>query len=64
MFLSHGTIFPSVSVPLVIYGKNFLVNESCQNCRHIWLQELELKSWLSAYCLSCWFKKRLLRSSQ
>jgi len=30
-------------------GKNFLVNQSCQKSRHIWLQDSELKSWLSAY---------------
>jgi len=44
--------------------KNFLVNQSCQKFRHIWLQYSELKSWLSAYCLSCWFKKSLLPSLQ
>jgi len=57
MFLSHGAIFPSGSVTLessMSGKKNFLVNQSCQKLRHIWLQDSELKSWLSAYCLSCW----------
>jgi len=31
--------------------KNFLVNQSCQKFRHMWLQDSKLKSWLSAYCL-------------
>jgi len=42
-----------------MFGKNFLVNQSCQTFRYIWLQDSELKSWLSAYCLSCWFTKSL-----
>jgi len=45
-------------------GKNFLVNQSCQKFRHVWLQDSELRSWLSAYCLSCRFKKSHLRSLQ
>jgi len=59
MFLSHDTIFPSGSVTLVsiiMSGKNFLVIQSCQKFQHIWLEDWELKSWLSAYCLSYWFK--------
>jgi len=43
-------------------GEKFLVNQSCQKFRHIWLQDPELKSWLNACCLFCWFKKKLLRS--
>jgi len=30
----------------------------------MWLQDSELKSWLSAYCLSYWFNKSLSRSLQ
>jgi len=30
----------------------------------MWLQDSERRSWLSAYCLSCRFKKSLLRSLQ
>jgi len=33
--------------------ENLMVNQSCQKFRHIWLQDSRLKSWLSAYCLSC-----------
>jgi len=40
------------------------VNQSCQKLRHIWFQDSELKSWLSAYCLSCWSKESNLRSLQ
>jgi len=29
---------------------------------HIWLQDSELQIWFGACCLSCWFKKSLLRS--
>jgi len=34
-------------------GKKFLVNRSYQEFRHMWLQDSELKRWLSTYCLSC-----------
>jgi len=46
MFLSHDTIFPNGSVTfvstVVLSGKNFLVNRSCQKFQHIWLQDSEL----------------------
>jgi len=47
-----------------MFGKNFLVNQSYQKFRHMWLQDPELKSCFSAYCLSRWVKKSLLRSLQ
>jgi len=40
--------------------KNFLVNWSCQKFRHMYVVarfSTYCKSWLSAYCLSCWFNK-------
>jgi len=29
--------------------KKFLINQSCQKFLHMWLQDSELKNWLSAY---------------
>jgi len=60
MFLFHDTIFSSGSVTLVgivMSGKKIPGKPKLPKFRHIWLQDSELRSWPSAYCLSCWFKK-------
>jgi len=42
---------------IIMSGKKFLANQSCQKFGHIWLQDSELKSWLNTCCLSFWLKK-------
>jgi len=69
MLLSTGAMCPSGSVTLVstvvMCGKKTSrLTKAAESFDINGCKIQNLKSWFSAYCLSCWFKKSLLRSLQ